>query len=86
MINSQSRFLFVPVRNSAAVEIVRRQFNEHAIAGQNSDEVLAHLAGDVRQHLVLVIFQLHSEHGVGQGLEHLGHYFYRFFLRHILSV
>src|SRR3989337_164107 len=52
--------LFVPVRNPAPREIIRREFNRHPVAVENPNVVLAHLAGDIGQHLVPVL-QLHSE-------------------------
>src|SRR2546423_4425178 len=47
--------LFIPVSYPAPIQVVRRQFNQHAITRKNSDEVFAHFAGNVRQHLVLVL-------------------------------
>src|SRR5579871_1060427 len=67
--DSQTKLkLFVPVYNPAARQVVRRKLDGHLIAGQNADEVLAHFAGDVRQHLVLVL-QLHAEHRIRQRLD-----------------
>ena len=39
-----------------------------------------HLSGNVREHLVLVL-QFDAEHGVGQRLDHRGHYFDGVFFR-----
>src|SRR5215831_1167696 len=64
--------LLVPVHDSAAGQIVRRKFNRDLISRQNPDKILAHLAGDMRQHLVLVL-QLDAEHGVGQRFDDRGH-------------
>ena len=72
----------VTICDTPAVEIVGRQLNQNPIARKNSDEVLAHLSRNVRQHLVLIVLKLDSEHCVGQSLKDLGHNFYRFFLRH----
>ena len=36
--------LFIPISYAAAIQIVGRQLNQHAIAGKNFDEMLAHLA------------------------------------------
>ena len=53
--------------NSAARQVVRREFNRHLVARIDADVVHAHFAGDVRQYLV-AIGQLHFKHGVGKGL------------------
>ena len=44
--------------------------------------MLAHLARDVREHLVLAFLKLNPKHRVRQGLEDFGHDLYRLFLRH----
>ena len=46
--------------------------------------MFAHFARDVRQHLMLVIFQLHPKHRIRQRFEDFSHNLYSFFLRHIL--
>src|SRR5438552_772778 len=43
--------LFVSVRDSSPRQVVRRQLDENLVSGKNSNEVFAHLAGDVSQHL-----------------------------------
>src|SRR6266542_3307912 len=53
----------VPVNDPAPRQVVRRQLDENFVARQDPDEVLSHLARDVRQDLMLV-FQLHFEHRV----------------------
>src|SRR5258705_13227412 len=75
----------VAVSNSPAVQVVRRQFHQHPISGKNPDEMLAHLARNVRQHLMLSVFQLNPKHSVRQGLNDRRHNLYSFFLRHIRS-
>jgi hypothetical protein len=50
-----SSFLFVAVSDSTAIQVIRRKLYKHAVTGKNTYEVLAHLARDVREHLVLVI-------------------------------
>src|SRR5215468_7096639 len=55
----------VPINDPAPRQVVRRQLHEDLVAGEDADEVLPHLPGDVREHLMLV-FQLHLEHRVGQ--------------------
>src|SRR3546814_2752206 len=49
---------------------VGRQFDEHLVADEHADAVLAHLAGGMTQDLV-VIFQPDAEHGVGQQFDHV---------------
>src|SRR5712692_9309715 len=65
---------FEPVDDSPARQVVGRQLHLHPVARQDTDKVLTHLAGDMRQHLVLVL-ELHPEHGVGERLDHRGHHF-----------
>jgi hypothetical protein len=77
-----TRRLFIAVSYPTAIEVVGRKLNEHAVARKNADKVFAHLAGDVRQHLMLVILQLNAKHRIRQGLKDLRHHLYRFFLRH----
>lgn len=57
--------LFEPIRDTSAGEIIRRQFDRHLIARQNSDEMHAHFSGNMRENLVTII-QLHSEHCIGE--------------------
>src|SRR5262249_15888603 len=58
------------VGDPALVEVVRRDRDGHDVAGQDADEVLADLAGDVRDDLVPVV-QADAELRVGQGGDHL---------------
>jgi hypothetical protein len=58
--------LFVPVSDPAFGQIVGGHFNLHAVAGENADEIFAHLAADLRQHDVLAVIQTDTEEGVGQ--------------------
>src|SRR5215468_6681739 len=62
--------LLEPVRDAAARQIVGRQLDLDPVAGQDPDEVHAHLARDVGQHAVPIV-QLDAEHGVRQGLDDL---------------
>src|SRR5437867_741731 len=66
--------LLVAVDDAAARQIVRRKLDRHLVSRENANKILAHLAGDVRQDLVLVL-QLDAEHGVGQRLDDRGHDF-----------
>lgn len=47
------------------IEVVLRHLHLHAVADGQLHEFLAHLAGDGRQHLMLVV-QLDTEHRAGQ--------------------
>src|SRR6201999_2336450 len=62
--------LAVPVDDARAVEVVGRQLAAHAVARKDPDAKAPHLAGDVTEHDVVVV-ELHAEHRVGQGLDHL---------------
>src|SRR6185436_479591 len=75
----------VAVSNSSAVQVVRRQLHQHPVARKNPDEMLAHLSRNVRQHLMLCVFQLDPKHSVRQSLADRRHNLYSFFLRHIRS-
>src|SRR5216683_4036997 len=66
--------LLIAVHDPAARQIVRREFHRDLVPRQNPDEILAHLAGNVRQDLVFV-FQLDAKHRVGQRLDHRCHDF-----------
>src|SRR5260370_1415263 len=66
--------LLVAVDDAAARQIVGRKFHRYFVARQDPNKIFAHLAGDVRQHLMLV-FQLHAKHGIGQRLDHRSHDF-----------
>ena len=67
-------FLFVPVRDSSARKIVRRQLHRHFIAGKNLDEVHAHFAGDMSEHFMPVL-QLDAKRRIGQRFENGSVYF-----------
>jgi hypothetical protein len=79
---ADSQILFIPISDASTIQIVRGQLNQHSITGKSSDEMLAHLAGDMRQHLVLVLAELNSKHWIRQRFEDSGHDFHRLFLRH----
>jgi hypothetical protein len=57
--------LLESVDDAAAAEVVGRDLHQDPVTGKNADEILSHLAADVRKHLVLVL-QLNPEHGIGQ--------------------
>jgi hypothetical protein len=75
--------LLVPVNDPAAREVIRRKLHRDAISRQDADEILAHLSGDVSQHLMLV-FELDAEHRVWERLNDSGHYFNGVFLAAVL--
>src|SRR5690606_27063216 len=72
------------VGNAALAQVIRRQLNAHLVTSENADVVLAHLAGDVRGNDVPV-FQLHAEHGVGQGVDDSAFHFEAVFFRHAVK-
>src|SRR6266853_4089417 len=74
---------FVAVHNPPAIQVVRRKFDRDLVPRQYPDEVLSHLAGNMRQHLVFV-FELHLEHGIGQRFDHRCHDFNRVLFTHRL--
>src|SRR5688572_29377799 len=73
--------LFCAEHDTAARQIVRRQFHGHLVAGQDADVVHAHLPGDVPEHDMAVL-ELHSECCVRQGLHDLALHLDGFFFRH----
>src|SRR5215467_6635035 len=66
--------LLVAIDDAAACQIVRRKLDRDLVSRENTNKILAHLAGDVRQNLVLVL-QFDAEHGVRQRLDDRGHDF-----------
>src|SRR5436190_12654091 len=69
------------VRDPAAGQVVGRQLDSHAVAGQDPDEVHPKLSGDMRQHFVSVL-ELDRKHGVGQRLHDRAFNLDRISLRH----
>jgi hypothetical protein len=61
--------LLVAVGDPAPGKIVRRHLDLHSVAFEDTDVVLPHLSGEVRQHVV-VILQLHPECRIRQDLRH----------------
>src|SRR5580658_9651010 len=72
--------LLVTIHNPAARQIVRRELHRYFVSRQNPDEILSHLAGNVRQHLMLVL-ELHAKHRIWQRLNHRRHYLYGILFR-----
>src|SRR3546814_18797947 len=58
-------------------QVVGGEFDQHFVAHQHADAVLAHLAGSVAEDLV-IIFKPHAEHGVGEKLHNLSAHFKQF--------
>src|SRR5689334_21569852 len=75
---NQQLYLFRAKDDATAREIVGSQFDSHFIAGQDTDVVHPHLAGDVPQHYMAVL-ELHPECRIRQGLHDLPLHLYRFF-------
>ena len=59
---------FIPVCDSAAGQVIRRQLNRDFIAGQYPYEIHSHFSGDMRVNL-MTIFQFDTECRVWQGLQ-----------------
>jgi hypothetical protein len=57
--------LFESISNSAARQIARRHLDTDAIADEDADAILSHLAGDGREHDVVTIIEADFEEGVG---------------------
>src|ERR1700676_1492748 len=74
---------FIAVDDASAIQIIRRKLDGDFVAGQNANEILAHLAGNVRQHLVLV-FEFDLEHSIRQRLKNRCHHLNRVFFAHRL--
>jgi hypothetical protein len=83
-IRGKKTTLFISVHNSSAVQIVGRELDRDFVSGQNADKIFAHLAGNVRQHLVFAFRNLHLKHGVRQRFYDRRHYLNRVFFAHSL--
>src|SRR5436190_9444354 len=75
--------LLQAVGDPAAGQVVGRELDPDAVAGQDPDEVHPELAADVGQDAVTVL-QLDGEHRVGQRLDHRTFHFDRISLGHRL--
>src|SRR6187549_1343429 len=58
-----------PVRDTTPSEVIGTELDADRVTGQDADEVLAQLSGDVREHFVPVL-QSHLEHRVRQRENH----------------
>ena len=68
-------------KRSALGEVVRSDLDGHSVAGDDPDEILAHLARNVGQD-AMAIFQLDHELGVGKRLHDSSFRSDRFFFGH----
>src|SRR5690606_25404359 len=59
--------LLVPVDDTPLGQVVRRHLDVDAVAGEDADEELPHLAGEEAEDGVTVV-ELDAELGVGEGL------------------
>lgn len=57
----------MPIDDTCAMEVVRRDLDAYAVAGEDADAEPPHLARHVAEHLVTVV-ELHAEHRVREGL------------------
>ncbi len=67
--------------DAAAIEIVGRHLDDDAIADTGADAELSHLAGGIRQHLVIVV-EFHPEIAVRENLGNRTVKFQQFLFRH----
>ena len=81
--NHAEQFLALPERDARLPQVVGGHFHVHLVAHADADEILAHLAGNMGQHLVAV-GQRHAKHRPRQDLRHLAVQFNWLFFRHSL--
>ena len=67
------------IGDPALGKVIGRQFDEHFVAGQHTDAVLAHLAGGMAENLVAVL-EADAKHRIGQQLHYLPAHLEQFFL------
>ena len=65
---AQKLTLFGAKHNPRSGQVIRRQLNRYLVSWKDADVMHPHLSRDVSEDLVPV-FQLHFEHGIGQGLD-----------------
>ena len=73
--------LLESISDPPASQIIRRHLHRHFVAGKNADKMHAHFPRDMRENFVTVI-ELHTKHGIGQGLQHRTLNFNNVFLGH----
>jgi len=77
--------LFVPVRNAAFGEVVRRELDVDAVAHKDADAIAAHAARDRREHHVVGVVDLDLKISVGLFVDDDAGHFDQFFF-HSLAV
>src|SRR6185437_16658714 len=75
----------MPKRNPRLAEVIRRHLHIHLVADADADEVLAHLARNVREHFVSV-GEGHSKHRARENLGHRAGQLNWFFFSHAETV
>ncbi len=73
--------LLFPENDARLGEIVRGKLDRHFVARDDADEMLAHFAGNMREHVTLTR-EIDSEHRSRQNLGHCAFHHDLFFLRH----
>lgn len=66
-------------RDPTLTQIVRSQFDGDTVSGHNTNEVLSHLARNVRYY-TMAIFELYSEASTRKGLYYSARKFYHFLI------
>jgi len=79
------RVLLEAERDSALGQVVGRHLHVHAVAGEDPDSVLAHLAGGVGEYFVVIV-QFDPEHRIGEQLGNSPRKFNKVFFRHVASL
>ncbi|CAH1658376.1 hypothetical protein CHELA1G11_12916 [Hyphomicrobiales bacterium] len=73
--------LFETIGDPALGQIIGRHLNENAIARQDADAVLAHLAGGMR-HDLMVVLEFDAKHRIGEQFRHNSRELEELFFRH----
>src|SRR5947208_522975 len=68
-----------------AVQVVGRELAAHAVSGEDANSKAAHLPRHVPEHDVIVV-ELHAEHRIRQGLDHLALEFNLVLLGHCAGI
>jgi hypothetical protein len=76
-----AEILLHTVGDAALAEVIRRQFDLDAVAGEDANVVFAHTPRDVGGEDVSVV-EFNPEHGIRQGFEHLSFHFNDVFFGH----
>lgn len=73
--------LTTAVSDTALAQVVRGHLYGNLVASEYSNVMFTHLAGNVGSH-DMPVFQLHTEHGVREGVYDCALHFYWFFFSH----